>query len=515
MSAGTSRLLAWLALATALLSALLGAGSPSPALAAKYKVEICTSSAPGGSGIFSGDVDQPGPFFFDPCGVAVPGGIRQGLPAESGLVVESGKFWVLVGPENTRIATLELEQSFAHSSPSFLDWALISGDGTRLFRLRDDGRNGGMLPPATTVTYSIGARSVSGILQCFPIPSCSGGEFVVTLKNLVATFEDNAPPTVFAPGVSGGAVRGTTEVPFNASDPGAGVASAALVVDGQEQRSVPDVNGGRCQQPYQDVLPCRPTLSSSLPLDTLALNEGPHQVQVVVEDAAGLRAVSAPVTVTVHNAPTNTARPSVTGSARIRGTLTATTGTWAGAPIAFTYQWLRCEAAVTTAGDLGGCLPIPGATAQQYAPTKDDANHRDLVRVTALNAKGSGSEVSAPSEVIADATAPALTHVSLSRKRLRLARAATSAGATTFLRFSSTEAGRLTILIDRTPKGQRPKHVATLTAKIKAGRTTVPLSTTIGGKPLTPGRYQVTITVRDAERNDSGPVKRPFTVVRG
>ncbi len=78
--------------------------------------------------------------------------------------------------------------------------------------------------------------------------------------------------------------------------------------------------------------------------------------------------------------PENTVPPTIAGSAVGGQTLTADPGTWTGTtPIAFSYQWLRCD----TAG--AGCSDIDGATGQSYVLTPADVGSRIRVRVTATN----------------------------------------------------------------------------------------------------------------------------------
>jgi hypothetical protein len=69
--------------------------------------------------------------------------------------------------------------------------------------------------------------------------------------------------------------------------------------------------------------------------------------------------------------------PSITGTLQVGQVLTSTTGTWAGAAVTISRQWLRCSAI----GDQ--CVAIAGATAATYTPAAADRNLRLRVRVTA------------------------------------------------------------------------------------------------------------------------------------
>lgn len=108
------------------------------------------------------------------------------------------------------------------------------------------------------------------------------------------------------------------------------------------------------------------------------------RVRVTGTNSAGsATAASNPTAVIrVGRAPTNTARPSVTGSWVENTVATVNRGTWSGAST-FTYQWLRCD----TGG--GNCVAIPGATGTQYRVTQSDVGRKIRVDVTARNAAGS------------------------------------------------------------------------------------------------------------------------------
>ncbi|WP_126688196.1 hypothetical protein [Nocardioides ferulae] len=74
---------------------------------------------------------------------------------------------------------------------------------------------------------------------------------------------------------------------------------------------------------------------------------------------------------TPATAPVNTAKPTITGTAKVGETLTATPGTWNTEGLTFGYQWLRDGEA------------IAGATGTTYVATAEDSTHGLSVRVTA------------------------------------------------------------------------------------------------------------------------------------
>ena len=93
-------------------------------------------------------------------------------------------------------------------------------------------------------------------------------------------------------------------------------------------------------------------------------------------------------------APQNTAIATIEGSLREGETLTANPGVWTGTqPIAFTYQWQRCDA------NGGNCGNVAGATARTYTVASADVNRSVRVLVTARNAAGARTAASAPTGV--------------------------------------------------------------------------------------------------------------------
>jgi|GEM_PF-6393333 len=126
--------------------------------------------------------------------------------------------------------------------------------------------------------------------------------------------------------------------------------------------------------------------------------------------AATLIAVAAAAA--AGTAPTNTAPPTISGSAATGRTVTAQPGTWTGTqPITYKYQWQRCDKSGA------GCADIAGATANTYLVGSADNGSTLRVRVTAANSAGSSSATSSQTSVV---TAPAATSVALRAGRLLL-----------------------------------------------------------------------------------------------
>ena len=93
--------------------------------------------------------------------------------------------------------------------------------------------------------------------------------------------------------------------------------------------------------------------------------------------------------------PTNTVRPSVTGTAQQGQTLTANPGTWSGTqPITYAYQWRQCTSTGTS------CVDLTGATATTYVPGPADVGHTMRVFVTAANTAGNASLRSQPTAAV-------------------------------------------------------------------------------------------------------------------
>jgi hypothetical protein len=194
---------------------------------------------------------------------------------------------------------------------------------------------------------------------------------VVYLYAADITLEQSAGPT--AGNVSGElasapVVSGTSDVAFDASDPGAGVYEAIFSVDGKVvQSTVPDEDGGRCRNvgettdglpAFLYLQPCPQTESVDVPFNTTAVSNGSHHLVVSVIDAAGNaapvldREIDVNNPVPVHPGPLNGT------NASSQATLTAR---WASTTKAhLTSGWGKTET-ITGRLTAPGGVPIGGA----------------------------------------------------------------------------------------------------------------------------------------------------------
>ena len=99
--------------------------------------------------------------------------------------------------------------------------------------------------------------------------------------------------------------------------------------------------------------------------------------------------------------PVNTRRPTVSGRTEVNQPLRVEPGRWSGRqPITYAYQWLRCD----NRGD--NCVTQPGFVDDNYVLRDGDIGKRVRVRVTASNADGTSSRLTAATAVVAALSGP-------------------------------------------------------------------------------------------------------------
>ena len=157
---------------------------------------------------------------------------------------------------------------------------------------------------------------------------------VIYLYAADLTLEQAAGPSASGAGgeLAGAAtVAGTSDLTFNASDPGAGVYEAVFTVDGKVvQSTVINENGGRCRNVGQtsdglpaflELQPCPASVSADVGFDTTRVANGAHHMVVSVLDAAGNSAPVLDRNVNVDN-PAPPGLPNGAGASE-QATLTA------------------------------------------------------------------------------------------------------------------------------------------------------------------------------------------------
>ncbi len=201
--------------------------------------------------------------------------------------------------------------------------------------------------------------------ECKKAPGDANGyAAAVYLYAADITLEQTAGPS--ATNVSGElatapTVRGTSDVAFDASDPGSGVYEAVFSIDSQVvQSTVVDENGGRCHDvggtsdgrpAFEYVQPCKPSVSVDVPFDTTRVSDGAHHLIVSAIDAAGNSAPVLDREITVANPPPVGAPNGINASARA-----SLSAAWVGSKKA------RVSSGYGHAHTIAGRLTAPGGT---------------------------------------------------------------------------------------------------------------------------------------------------------
>jgi hypothetical protein len=120
-------------------------------------------------------------------------------------------------------------------------------------------------------------------------------------------------------------------------------------------------------------------------------------VVTTATNAGGSASATSAQTATVQAAPTsppiNMALPTISGTAQVGNTLTASSGSWADSPTSYAYQWQDCATSTS-------CTNITGATSSSYTLQSSDVGKAVDVVVTATNAGGSSFVASVQTQTV-------------------------------------------------------------------------------------------------------------------
>ena len=250
------------------------------------------------------------------------------------------------------------------------------------------------LAGATTTTYtSAGPIAINDATVATPypssisVPALTGNvtDVNVSLNSLTHTYSDDVDIMLVH---AGQAVMIMSDVG------GSGDLGFTLVLDDEATSSMPDetaITAGSWRPTnfvYPETLPA-PAPSSTTGYALWAfdgLTPNGSWDLYVFDDASGdsgsLASWSVTITTPDLSPPVNSAAPTLSGTAKVGQTLTATNGTWAGSPDQYEREWYRMPP--------GGGTPalISGVTGLTYVLTTADVNQNVYIRVRAHNAAG-------------------------------------------------------------------------------------------------------------------------------
>jgi fibronectin type 3 domain-containing protein len=231
-------------------------------------------------------------------------------------------------------------------------------------------------------TYRVLATQVGDTLRAIVTAENSAGNASAT-SEATAMVASGPPVSITLPAISGTAMDGQTLTASSGS--WAGTEPLSYVYQWQSCNS----QGETCTN-ISGATASSYTLTPSSVGNTL-------DVVVTATNPVGSTNATSPVTeVVAAIPPSNTAPPTITGTARDGQTLTASTGSWSGTPpLSYGYQWASCD----RMGE--GCIDIDGAASSTYLLGHGDVGTTLRVTVTAGNAGGQAPSTSAASAVVA------------------------------------------------------------------------------------------------------------------
>jgi len=230
---------------------------------------------------------------------------------------------------------------------------------------------------ASSPAYVPVAADASQYLRVL-VTATRSGQSGAAVSAALGPVASGAPVSKTAPSISGTAARGSTLSASPGTWTPAGTSYAY-----QWQRSA---NGGSTWTKIA---------GATAATYTLAVADEKDQIDVVVSATnshGSAAAQSAAVGPVKSSPPAVSAAPSVSGTARVGSSLSATSGVWSGAGNSYSYQWQHSS---------GTWSNIAGATGSTYRLASGDSRDTVRVVVTASNPDGSAQAQSAATVSVA------------------------------------------------------------------------------------------------------------------
>ncbi len=243
---------------------------------------------------------------------------------------------------------------------------------------------------ATTSTYRLASAQVGKTLRVVVKASNTAGGASAT-SAATATVTTGPPVNVTLPAISGTTQDGQTLTA------GTGTWAGTATITYTYQWQSCNGSGGSCAN-ISGATSSTLVLGHSNVGNTL-------QVVVTAKNSIGSTSATSPITAVVAaQPPTNTAVPTISGTAQAGSSLSATAGSWSGTPpLVYAYQWQSCNS-------LGGsCANINGATSSSYTLQPSDVGNTLRVAVTATNSAATSAPAYSAVSAVVTAVAPSNT----------------------------------------------------------------------------------------------------------